>query len=144
MKCWKWPPSACRHVWMRQVVLRNARCAISRQTRDASPRSVWHLRQHGASHSNMSARRRRPLLALHLIASFIPWTKVSPSFITCPSVGYFARHSEKTGAYGEWDTLYKQHSANFYSFIRPHIVVTRETMQHKFWFLRHKWALIQH
>src|SRR5258705_11819031 len=47
----------------------------------------------------------RPLPALHLIASFIPWTKVSPPLITCPSVGYFARYSEKTGANGEWDTL---------------------------------------
>src|SRR5258705_6182455 len=57
--------------------------------------------QHGASHSSMSACRLRPLPALHLITSFIPWTKVSPPLITCPSVGYFARYSEKTGAYGE-------------------------------------------
>src|SRR5258705_11757625 len=54
----------------------------------------------------LSTCRRRPLSALHLIASFIPWTKVSPPLITCPSVGYFARYSEKTGANGEWDTLY--------------------------------------
>src|SRR5258705_1365878 len=64
--------------------------------------------QHHLSHSNMSACRRWPLLALHLIASFIPWTKVSPPLITCPSVGYSARYSEKTGANGKWDTLYNE------------------------------------
>src|SRR5258705_11780041 len=68
--------------------------------------------QHGASHSSMSACRWRPLPALHLIASFIPWTKVSPPLITCPSVGYFARYSEKTGAYGEEDTLYIKYIMN--------------------------------
>src|SRR5258705_57550 len=54
----------------------------------------------------MSACRRRSLPALDLIASFFSWTKVSPPLITCPSVGYFARYSEKNGAYSEWDTLY--------------------------------------
>src|SRR5258705_4896725 len=60
------------------------------------PDGPWpRVPQHDLSHSNMSACRRRPLPALHLIASFIPWTKVSPPLITCPSVGYFERYSEK-------------------------------------------------
>src|SRR5258705_12716880 len=74
--------------------------------------------QHGASHSSMSACRRRPLPALHLIASFMPWTKVSPPLITCPSVGYFERYSEKTGAYGEWDTLYVPINRDGYDHMR--------------------------